>query len=48
MIQTFPNNEQFSTKMTMPPFTQMELFSHGLQGMKVDCNIFPGQHNHQI
>jgi hypothetical protein len=23
-------------------------FSHGLKGMKVNFNIFPGQHNHQI
>jgi hypothetical protein len=25
-----------------------ELFSHGLKSMKVNFNIFPGQHNHQI
>jgi hypothetical protein len=31
-----------------PPFTQLELFSHGLKSMKVNFNIFPGQHNHQI
>jgi hypothetical protein len=29
----------------MSPFTQLELFSHGL---KVNFNIFPGQHSHQI
>jgi hypothetical protein len=29
-------------------FTQLELFSHGLKSMKVNFNIFPGQHNHQI
>jgi hypothetical protein len=26
----------------------MELFSHGLNSTKVNFNIFPGQHNHQI
>jgi hypothetical protein len=35
-------------KKTMPPFTQMELFSHGLKSMKVNFNIFPGQHNYQV
>jgi hypothetical protein len=32
--------------MIMPQFTQLELFSHGLKSMKVNFNIFPGQHNH--
>jgi hypothetical protein len=32
----------------MTPFTHLELFSHGLKSMKVNLNIFPGQHNHQI
>jgi hypothetical protein len=32
----------------MAPITQLELFSHGLKSMKVNFNIFPGQHNHQI
>jgi hypothetical protein len=36
------------SKTAMLPFTQLELFSHGLKNMKVNCNIFPGQHNHQI
>jgi hypothetical protein len=27
---------------------KLELFSHILKGMKVNLNIFPGQHNHQI
>jgi hypothetical protein len=36
------------SKMTMPPFTQLELFSYGLKSMKVNCSIFPGQHNFQI
>jgi hypothetical protein len=51
MIQTlFPNNAAIS-KIKMPPFTQLELFSHGLKSMKsmkVNFNIFPGQQNHQI
>jgi hypothetical protein len=46
MIQTlFPNNGAVSA---MPPFTQLELFSHGFKSMKVNFNIFPGQHNLQI
>jgi hypothetical protein len=32
---------QFS-KMTIPPFTQLALFSHGFKCMKVKFNIFPG------
>jgi hypothetical protein len=32
---------QFS-KTTVSPFTQLELFSHGLKSMKVNFNIFPG------
>jgi hypothetical protein len=48
MIQTlFPNNDAVSQDDN-PPFTQLELFSHGLKSMKVNFNIFPGQHNHQI
>jgi hypothetical protein len=35
-------------KMTMPPITQLELLSHDLKTMKVNFNIFPGQHNHHI
>jgi hypothetical protein len=38
---------QFS-KTAMPPFTQLELFSNGSKSMKVNFNIFPGQHYHQI
>jgi hypothetical protein len=38
---------QFS-KTTMPPFKQLELCGHGLKSTKVNFNIFPGQHNHQI
>jgi hypothetical protein len=36
------------SKMTMPPLTRLELFSHGLKSKKVTFNIFHGQHNHQI
>jgi hypothetical protein len=38
---------QFS-KTTVPPFTQLELFSHGLTCIEVNFNTFPGQHSHQI
>jgi hypothetical protein len=38
---------QFS-KTTMPPFVQLELFSHGFNSMKVNFSIFSGQHTHQI
>jgi hypothetical protein len=48
MIQTlFPNNIAVY-QYNNAPFTQMELFSHGLKSMNVNFNIFPGQHNHQI
>jgi hypothetical protein len=48
MIQTlFPNNETIF-KDDSAPFTQLELFSHHLKSMKVNFNIFHGQHNHQI
>jgi hypothetical protein len=30
------------SKMTMPPFTQLELFSLGLKSMKVNFSVFPG------
>jgi hypothetical protein len=43
MIQTM----RFS-KTIVPTFTGLELFSHGLNSMKVNSNIFPGKHNHQI
>jgi hypothetical protein len=36
---------QFS-KLTMPPFTQQEIFSHGLKNMKMNFNIFPGHYSH--
>jgi hypothetical protein len=42
----FRTTMQFS-KMTMLPFTQLELYSHGFKSMKVNF-IFPGQYNHQI
>jgi hypothetical protein len=47
-IQTlFPNNNAV-LQDDNAPFTQLELFSHGLKNMKVNFNIFPGQHSHQI
>jgi hypothetical protein len=39
---------QFSKMITVPPFTQLELFNHVLYSMNVNFNIFPGQHNHKI
>jgi hypothetical protein len=43
MIQMlFPNNDAVF-EGDSAPFTQMELFSHGLKSMKVNFNIFPGQ-----
>jgi hypothetical protein len=42
----FPNDTVFQD--SMPPFTQLELFSRGLKSMKMNFNILPGQHNHQI
>jgi hypothetical protein len=48
MIQTlFPNNDAVFQEGSAP-FTQLELFSHGLKSMKVNFNIFPGQYSHQI
>jgi hypothetical protein len=48
MIQTlFPNNDAVFQDDNAP-LTQLELFSHGLKSMKVNFNMFPGQHNHQI
>jgi hypothetical protein len=32
------------SKTRMPPFTELELFSHGLKSMKVSFSIFPGTH----
>jgi hypothetical protein len=43
----FWTTKQFS-KTTMSPFTQLELFSYDLKSMKVNFNIFRGQHNHHI
>jgi hypothetical protein len=44
MIQTlFLNNDA-----GFPPFTQLELFSHGLKSMNVNFSIFLGQQNHQL
>jgi hypothetical protein len=48
MIQTlFPNNEAVFQDDSAP-FTQLELFGHGLNSMKVYFSIFPGQNNHHI
>jgi hypothetical protein len=42
----FPNNDAVCQDDNVP-FTQLELFSHGLNSMKVNI-IFPGQQNHHI
>jgi hypothetical protein len=48
MFQTlFPNNDAAS-ETTVPQFTHLELFSHGLKSMKVNFNIFTDQYNHKI
>jgi hypothetical protein len=48
MIQMlFPNDTVFQGD-NAPIHTTGELFSHGLKSMKVNFNIFPGQHNHHI
>jgi hypothetical protein len=44
MMQTLFPNDAFFFKMTMPPFSQLDLFSHGLKSMKASFTIFPGQH----
>jgi hypothetical protein len=46
--QVHPMIQMLFPKMAMPPFTQLELFSHGLKCMKMKFNIFPCQHDHQI
>jgi hypothetical protein len=43
----FRTTIQFSKKI-MLPFTQLELLYHGLKDMKLNFNIFPGQHNYHI
>jgi hypothetical protein len=48
MLQTLIPSYDTLFKIIMPPFTQLELFSHGLKSMKVKFSIFPGQHYHQI
>jgi hypothetical protein len=48
MIQTlFPNNDAV-LQDDGAPFTHLELFTHGLKSMKVNFNIYLGQHDHQI
>jgi hypothetical protein len=46
MGRYFRTTMQFSK--TMSSFTRLELISHGLKIMKVNFNMFPGQHNYQI
>jgi hypothetical protein len=43
----FPNNDAVFQDDNVAIHTA-ELFNHGLQSMKVNFKIFPGQHNHQI
>jgi hypothetical protein len=48
MIQTlFPNNDGVFQD-DKPPFTQLQLFSHGVRSTRVNFSIIPGQHNLQI
>jgi hypothetical protein len=48
MIRTlFPSNDAVFQEDNAP-IQRLELFRHGLKSMKVNFNIFPGQHNHQI
>jgi hypothetical protein len=42
-----PNNNAVSHDDSTP-FTQQELFGYGFNCMKVNFNIFPSQHNHQV
>jgi hypothetical protein len=46
--EVHPKIQTLFMKTTMPPYTQLELFSHGWKSTKENFNIFPGQHNHQI
>jgi hypothetical protein len=47
-LQTLFLNNDADFQDNSAPFTQLELFSHGLKSMKVNFNIFLGQHNHHI
>jgi hypothetical protein len=48
MFQTlFPNNNAVFQEENAPIYTAGSVKS-SLESMKVDFNIFPGQHNHQI
>jgi hypothetical protein len=40
----------YATLLTlgMPVLTQLELFGHSLESMKMNFNIIRDQHNHQI
>jgi hypothetical protein len=46
-IQTFPNSNTVFQDGNAP-FTQRELFSHGLKNFEMNVNIFLSQYNHQI
>jgi hypothetical protein len=46
--QVHPMIQTLFLKLIMPPFTQLELFSHGLKSMTVNFSIFSGQQNRQI
>jgi hypothetical protein len=49
MIQTFLKKRCSFPRWQCPNSHSWNcLFSHGLKSMKVNFNIFPGQHNHQI
>jgi hypothetical protein len=48
MIQTLRPNSNAVFQDDNALFTYLKLFTHGLKSMKVNFNIFPGQHNHQI
>jgi hypothetical protein len=43
----FPKNDE-AFQDDNAPFIQLGLFSYGLNSMKVNFSIFPGQHIHQI
>jgi hypothetical protein len=48
MIQMLFLNSNAVLQHDNAPFTQLELFSHGLKSTKVNFNILPVQHSHQI
>jgi hypothetical protein len=48
MIQMLLSNSDTVLQDDNIPIHTAELFSHGLKCMKVNFNIFPGQHSHHI